>query len=384
MSQIKLCLDTNILHQEGLSSQRMKILKKLIDNSKVSLIIPEIFVKEYASKLLEFAEDDIQKIDKSIRSLQKRDILKKFTSAYEATHSAIIRPEMQALESKVKHWLIDYSVDVFSMSNTSVTSLFESYFTGSGAFKEKKRREDIPDAMVYDAVAQLSRKGELCVAIKDDHLKQKIETLPNIQCYKSLDEFLIREDIKAALRNIDNKDSKIDEMLRYMEKYDFLLRIEEYFSNSNMYGIDRAYYDSSVILPYELRNLQCEDLEVRAIEPYQDKKISIFNAVYLGKLRFSASGEIASKVNLTITCHMEELEELPGRTRKKLTHISSTEEHVTVRGIFDAKYEAIIELDNINYEDHDINTIDENLAYLSSDHSPYTIVVSIEKVLLDE
>lgn len=384
MNRIRLCLDTNILHQEGLSSQRMQILKKLIDDSKVLLTIPEIVVREYASKLIEYAEEDIQKIDKSVKNLQKRGLLESFTSAYEGACTSLIRRDMNSIEDKLNRWLAVYSVDVFSMGNTSVPSLFESYFSGTGAFKAKKRRDDIPDALIYDGISQLSKDGELCVAVKDTYLKSKFEALANVKCYENLDEFLSREDIKSALAEIDNKDSKIGELIRYMEAYEFSLIMEEYFSVFEISGIDQTYYDSSVTLPHDLRNLMCDDLEARAIDPHKDKRIAISNALYLGHSRFSASAEIKSKVNLSFTCDKEDFEDLPRRVRKNLTHISTSDEQVIVKGIFDAKYEAVIELDGINFVDQDINFIKNSLDNLCGSNSPYSVSLSIEKVVLDD
>ncbi|XCN74458.1 MAG: PIN domain-containing protein [Candidatus Electrothrix aestuarii] len=47
---IKIILDTNILHQEGLNSTRFQILQRLIKSNAVSLIVPEIVIEEYKSK----------------------------------------------------------------------------------------------------------------------------------------------------------------------------------------------------------------------------------------------------------------------------------------------------------------------------------------------
>ncbi|WP_205049220.1 PIN domain-containing protein, partial [Photobacterium sanguinicancri] len=62
-------LDTNILHQEGLNSGRMQLLKKLIDVEFVRLHIPEIVKNEFITKKAHTASDLMTKSANNLKTV---------------------------------------------------------------------------------------------------------------------------------------------------------------------------------------------------------------------------------------------------------------------------------------------------------------------------
>ena len=59
---LNVLLDTNILHEEGLNSTRVRRIQRLIKSNDLKLIIPEIVVNEFKSIRIEQANSDLDKI----------------------------------------------------------------------------------------------------------------------------------------------------------------------------------------------------------------------------------------------------------------------------------------------------------------------------------
>ena len=69
---LKVLLDTNILHEEGLSSTRIQRIQRLIKSNDLKLIIPELVINEFKSKRVQQANSDMDKIQSGIDSLQRK------------------------------------------------------------------------------------------------------------------------------------------------------------------------------------------------------------------------------------------------------------------------------------------------------------------------
>lgn len=384
MSLIRVCLDTNILHQESLFSRRMKILRKLIGNGEIFLVLPEMVVREYKSKLIEQVSEDAHNIDKSIQSLKRKGIAAKFIEDYENIYSSKLRSETGKIEDQIDLWLKENNVEVFEISRTLTTNLFDNYFDGVGAFKKKKNRCDIPDAVIYDAVIQISRNEPLSLIVKDEHLKEQFDRLPNVRTYESLELFLAQGEIQEKLTHIDGRDSKIGAVLEYLNEYDFHCQVEEYFGRQGVNGLDDTYYDSSIELPYEFHNVQFVDLEVQAIDANEDKELCLYDPIFLEEKKFSIRIDISSKASFDMTCGLDDFEELPAKARKNLEVDLLGDNLIKVKGIIEVKYQTVLELNGIDYKIEELPTINAHMSYLGTENAAYTANLIVERVVVDD
>ncbi|HCW3076446.1 TPA: DUF4935 domain-containing protein, partial [Enterobacter roggenkampii] len=64
-------LDTNILHQEGLHSNDMSILKNLVDAKLVCVHIPSIIAQEFITKRITSVKEENIKIIKALEAIEK-------------------------------------------------------------------------------------------------------------------------------------------------------------------------------------------------------------------------------------------------------------------------------------------------------------------------
>ncbi|MCG9642477.1 PIN domain-containing protein [Vibrio sp. Isolate34] len=136
---IKILLDTNILHQEGLQSSRFQVLQRLIKSNAICLVIPEMVLKEYKSKRQDQAEGELKKLNSALDNLNRKSILDK--------DKFVVRQLINFVSSAIKEadrfvdtWVEENKVVVPLISDTSIDDIFKSYFSGTGAFRNKKRR----------------------------------------------------------------------------------------------------------------------------------------------------------------------------------------------------------------------------------------------------
>lgn len=69
---ISLLLDTNILHQEGLSSGNMQMLHRLVNASHVEVFVPEIVKKEFISRRIMEAREKLKDAQNSLSAVGKK------------------------------------------------------------------------------------------------------------------------------------------------------------------------------------------------------------------------------------------------------------------------------------------------------------------------
>jgi rRNA-processing protein FCF1 len=182
---LNVLLDTNILHEEGLNSTRVQRIQRLIKSNDLKLIIPEIVVNEFKSIRIEQANSDLDKIQSGLDRLQRKNITGKDSRPIKEVIQFILS-SISLFNDNVDTWMEHNNVDIYNISNTSIEDLFASYFSGTGAFRNKKAREDIPDAVIYDGIVKISKDTKIAVVVKDGVLLSAISKLNNVDCYSSL------------------------------------------------------------------------------------------------------------------------------------------------------------------------------------------------------
>lgn len=384
MTSVILIIDTNILHQEGLQSRRIQILKKLIKSSHTRFIIPEIVILEYITKLIDLAEADVVKIDKSVRDLKRKGVLPKFSMKYEESLASSIRSEIDNIEPFVWNWVKENNVEIYKISSTSIDKLFQSYFSGNGAFRSKKQRDDIPDAVIFDAVENIAKDQKVYFIAKDSYLRNELEKNENIICYNSLEEFISLDSTNIELEKIDNKDNKVRSVLDYLNSIEFSLNIENYFSENGIDELNNIYYDDSVILPYEFSDVQFDNIEVKAQNTYEDKEVYVYKPSYLGEGRFSVSIDITSKATIEMTCTEDGFDELPSKARKAFSLHKTEDGYLVIRAEVEAVFNGILDLYNIDFNEHNSSALEVHFSYLGAEKCAITCSLTIESVTIDD
>ncbi|EJO0241028.1 DUF4935 domain-containing protein, partial [Salmonella enterica] len=146
-------LDTNILHQEGLHSNDMSILKNLVDAKLVCVHIPSIIAQEFITKRITSVKEENLKIIKALEAIEKEG-RRINTVLYGERQNFIDQIGIinESIEERAKlsfeKWVKDFKVNILHPQQESFSQVFNDYFSGEGVFRQVKARDDIPDAFI--------------------------------------------------------------------------------------------------------------------------------------------------------------------------------------------------------------------------------------------
>ena len=203
---INLVLDTNILHQEGIDSGRMKVLKTLTDSGIVKLYIPEIVKREFCTKRISTVRELLDKALNNFKGAHKKMEseceIKAALTSIEAETRGVLDSVESVVNEEFSNWEKSFGVEVLPFIPEDISVVLDDYFNGSGAFKSIKNRDDIPDSMIHASVCRLAeRVDQVCLIIKDGAFKKCMENHPKVEVFESLSEVFQLQSIAEHISN---------------------------------------------------------------------------------------------------------------------------------------------------------------------------------------
>lgn len=233
---INIVLDTNILHQEGLSSRNMKLLHRLIIASHVEIYVPEIVKREYLTKITSDCIDKIQEAHKSIAylisKLERESHLHKEAKKTEENLHSIETLITEQITTDFDNWVNNFSVKILPFKTDCMKKVIDDYFLGNGAYRGPKKREDILDAIIDSSIKELlDDKGVITVAIKDGVFRKYLETSENICLVDSIADFLELQINKEKIIQLDALSTSVENIKTYFNSENFSDILFQYFVN---------------------------------------------------------------------------------------------------------------------------------------------------------
>ncbi|BEM96612.1 TPA: PIN domain-containing protein [Serratia marcescens] len=251
---INIILDTNILHQIGHKWSKMDVIHKLIEANEIKLYVPELVSREYITKKKDNIAQCFSKTRKELDSIVRHaeehpDTIAKIKSVLD-TISSYEPPIVSTVESEHKKWLDKYKIISIPFRNENITKVMDDYFSGEGAYKQLKSRDDIPDSMIgFSIIDTLEHIGEAVVIVKDGSFKKYLSSIPNILTYDSLDELIQRDDISNTLRELTKRQYNLDVIHTdaFTELFTRILETSEFDHNYYAYLSDDAVVNIEIL-----------------------------------------------------------------------------------------------------------------------------------------
>ncbi|MEZ8100257.1 PIN domain-containing protein [Vibrio bivalvicida] len=373
---IKILLDTNILHQEGLQSSRFQVLHRLIKSNAICLVIPEMVLKEYKSKRKDQAEAELKKLNSALDNLNRKSILDKEKYVVRQ-FTSFVSSSIQEAERFVDKWVEENKVVVPLISETSIDDIFKSYFSGTGAFRNKKQREDIPDAVILDAIEKLAKEGELFVVAKDGVLIEAIKDIDNVVLFKDLSEVIEVPQLKATLADLNAREMKVTSIIETLSTSDSCYEVSQYLTDNYLVKVEGFYDEDFVELPYDLGNIELTEHEVRVLNL---KEVLVDSPRYLGNGKFAYALSAECEAELSFYCENDAYESLSYEYRKSLSKSEAEDlSNVKVIGNVEVIFKGVVELSGIE-TDIETSQLQVHLSYLGAEQSHISCDVTLEKL----
>ncbi|EDB6595640.1 hypothetical protein AHR24_01640 [Salmonella enterica subsp. diarizonae] len=282
-------LDTNILHQEGLHSNDMSILKNLVDAKLVCVHIPSIIAQEFITKRITSVKEENLKIIKALEAIEKEG-RRINTVLYGERQNFIDQIGIinESIEERAKlsfeKWVKDFKVNILHPQQESFSQVFNDYFSGEGVFRQVKARDDIPDAFINICLESLIESvGRLIVIIKDERLKKHLDKNTEIKTLTGLREFFNENGLEKTLANDRITKFILSEefshnLVAFLDAephyFDYFNEESDSVHGDTLIGV-RAYNINIEIESYDsIENLQLSD--VREISPNKFSAICSF------------------------------------------------------------------------------------------------------------
>ena len=197
---INLVLDTNILHQEGIDSGRMKVLRTLTDSGIVKVYIPEIVKREFCTKRISSVKELLEKAIYNFKGAHKKvesecEIKATLTSIEAETRGVLDSVEL-GVNDEFSNWEKAFGVEILPFIPEDISIVLDDYFKGAGAFRSIKNRDDIPDSMIHTSICRLAeRVDQVSLVIKDGTFKKCMDNHPKVEVFESLSDFFQLQEI---------------------------------------------------------------------------------------------------------------------------------------------------------------------------------------------
>ncbi|AUI81051.1 PIN domain-containing protein [Alteromonas macleodii] len=376
-------LDTNILHQEGLSSRNMLLLKRLIKAEAVHLHIPEIVKREFISRKIYEAKESLKKSSDSLAILLKKSFYDNNFKDSIVNAQTILNTAEMAIENQIleqfNRWVDDLAVNVIDFKPEDINQVLDDYFSGNGVYRKAKSREDIPDAMICSIITNLLRTEEkLSIVIKDGTFKAHLETLAGITIYDSLADVLEERSLKTEIEQLDNLSEKAETIKGYLSSPQFLEKLYSFLQDTKS-EVGELYLEEQDVILNDQFGIQSFGERVDYVDPSTLKELKIDDVAWLENESYSLKISFIAKGTVLYCATYGEYLILEKNLERDVSYDSMNGDGICdLSEVMDLLFEGLITVDI--EKELDVEAVKAHCEYLDSPSNPIRISLDIDTV----
>lgn len=209
---MKVILDTNIFSADHtFSKTEMVILKRLCNEKKIELIIPEIILKEFSTQEQEKAEASKKRLLHELKvyydtvyGAEKNEFRNKINNIQDT-----LTETNKRIQNRIEIFISETNVTILVPNIDEYKGTFDRYFEGKKPFKAIKSRNDIPDALIFEQIMKI-KDNELVFVTNDERLRETVKS-EGITVFSSLADFIESDEIMDIIEV-----KRIDDLLYYV------------------------------------------------------------------------------------------------------------------------------------------------------------------------
>ncbi|WP_367382309.1 PIN domain-containing protein [Stenotrophomonas cyclobalanopsidis] len=233
---LKVVLDTNVYSGDKFRlGQAFKTLGSLCQNGHVEVMLPYIVRREFETQLDTNAAEILAAFEKASTRLAAGPIPGDLRAELDELRRKFKTRKQEVIGSHSADfavWRQEHAVSEMALSGDHAVAAMENYFAAGAPFKSAKTREDIPDAMLYQAVIDLANAGSVIFVCNDRKLAISVADIGSITHYGDLNEFLASTEVQAIIAQHDTANDVANLLLRLKALTDTLPNLlTEYVSD---------------------------------------------------------------------------------------------------------------------------------------------------------
>lgn len=210
---LKVVLDTNVYSSDKFRlGQGFKTLGTLCQNKHVEVMLPYIVKREFETQLDANASEIMVDFEKACKRMAGGPIPADLRAALDGLRQRFKERREEVLASHTVNfagWRHTYAVNELTLSGDHAVAAMQNYFTAGPPFKSAKMRDDIPDALLYQEVVNLSQADPIVFVCKDKNLAESVADVANITHYIDLNAFVASSEVQAIIAQQEAADSAV-------------------------------------------------------------------------------------------------------------------------------------------------------------------------------
>ena len=188
-NQTKVFLDANIVIGAGKppGGPLLVRLKYLVNAGLVTVVATDLTFQEVAKK---HAEDDY-KVIKEVGRAHFRNIVKRVlgTKLPEIKKTELKAKITESYQQSTKAMFEELNCKILPIDNVKPSVVFSSYTAGEGFFTGEGKKDQFPDAFIFECLkTEASKKEPIIIVSNDRDFEKPVEGEPHISLVKSLPE----------------------------------------------------------------------------------------------------------------------------------------------------------------------------------------------------
>ena len=323
---IHVVLDTNIYrHNPARDNADFHALARLAKKNILKLYIPYVVEREFQTQQRELCERELNKAKSALETLLRKELSDNIKAKIEAikdevnTESAAI---LEDTEQQIIHWATAINAVRIPLCLEQTKGAMEAYFQGKPPLKEPKKREDIPDSFIVQAITKIAQGNysQVYVVANDRKVQEAFNNDDDIDTYASLSEFIKSDTIQNKLKDADIHES-IDDIIDAVKRYDDHFREISSYIESNIgekarkKTIEEDLYGGYELTIYSYEDAECLNVKFDNLSYYGDGQfgmpftlnMEVYVEYYIQKSDYYASEVILSVSD--INDHVFEVDE---------------------------------------------------------------------------
>jgi hypothetical protein len=165
----------------------MKALTRFAANGHVEILIPSVVAREFTSKPSTRIEamEELRKALKNLKKTGLSELHKKITGFETSVEEEFDRHESIA-KQRFAEWEKRTGAIILPPAADHTARVMDKYFAGTLPFSSEKARTDIPDALIVEAIFDLTSQGPIFALAQDGRVAEALRTNPGIKVFKAV------------------------------------------------------------------------------------------------------------------------------------------------------------------------------------------------------
>lgn len=291
-------LDTNILYQEGLDSRNMGLLERLAQENRVKVCVPELVLQEFITHKVNDARDTIGKskalfpeVERKLGNTALAVIAKQLDALTEEFQKELLPSFTKAIEE----WKGRLKVEVLKFDPQYIDAVFVDYFSGTGAFRAVKKRDDIPDSFIAYSILPLVTLGKpLTVVVKDGVLRKHLAT-KRVSVSDGLSELFATEPVKTFIEQSDKEAQHLEGLKALLGSEKFTSSLRDFVAKDSK-GLENIFVEVEEKTGGEALEMDAFGIHINGTTQENVREVSLGEISYIGPGNFSVAVKILAEV----------------------------------------------------------------------------------------